>query len=125
MTIARRIARRPLVAAVGLLVTATCISGCEPSKDFSITNATDQTLTIDRRFEYPGQTPAPTSGPGDVTLTLAPGERTGVQLGLEKGDCLNITFLAHDQAGHLLYSDPAPICRDKNGHGNTWLIKKK
>jgi len=120
----RQIVRRFLTTVTSVGVVA-CISGCEPGKDFSITNATGQTLTVSSRFQREGEAPSPSADSLDVTLTLAPGEKTGVRLYLDKGSCTNRTFLAYDQAGHLLYTDPAPICRDGKGRGNSWTIIAK
>ena len=118
-------ARRHLLAGLGLAVVATCVSGCEPGKDFWVTNATSQTVTVVSRLQLPGQAPAPTTDVFDVKLTLSPGQRQGIQIDLSRGVCKNITFLAYDASGGLVAQDPTPICEDKAGHGNTWIIKGK
>jgi hypothetical protein len=110
---------------VVLLGFVTCVSGCEPGKDFWVTNATDKTLTVVSRLDVPGQQPAPTPDVFDTRLTLPPGEKQGVQIDLSHGVCKNITFLAYDSAGRLIDQDPAPICEDTKGHGNTWTIIAK
>ena len=119
-----RPARRRLAVGVGLVATLIGTTGCEPHANFFITNATDQTLTIDGRTQLPGESPQPPS-PIDPKLVLQPGEKRGLNIGIFKGSCSNLTFSAHNQAGQLVGQDPSPICAGKNGQGNTWVIKAK
>jgi len=118
-------ARRCLLAGLGLVVVATCATGCEPGNDFWVTNGTSQTVTVVSRLELPGQAPAPTPDAFDVKLTLLPGKRQGIRIDLSRGDCKNRTFLAYDASGRIVDHDPAPICEDTHGHGNTWIIVAK
>ena len=124
MTNLLRNAHRPLLVGVGLVVTAACLNGCEPASDFSITNATSQTLTVQERHHHPGQDPAPLS-PIDKRFTLQPGAKVALQLDLSRGTCVDIEVLAYDASGRLVDQDPTPICEDTHGHGNTWTIKGK
>jgi len=119
-----RSASRRLVLAVGLVVGLIAVTGCEPHSNFFITNATDQTLTIDGRTQLPGESLEPPN-PTDPHLVLQPGEKRGLNIGLFKGSCSDITFSAHNQAGQLVGQDPSPICAEKNGQGKPWVIKPK
>lgn len=62
------------MAGLGLVVVATCVTGCEPANDFSITNATNQPLTVQKRHQHPGAAPSPLN-PGDWKATLQPGQK--------------------------------------------------
>ena len=119
-----RLARRRLAVGVGLVATLIAVTGCEPHANFFITNATDQTLTIDGRTQLPGESPEPPN-PTDPHLFLQPGEKRGLDIGLSKDSCSNLTFSAHNQAGQLVGQDPSPICAGAHGHGRTWVIKAK
>jgi hypothetical protein len=103
---------------------ATCATGCEPANDFSVTNATSQTLTVQERHQHPGEQPSPLN-PGDWKATLQPGQKLGLQLDLSRGACVDVEFLAYDASGRFVDQDPTPICEDTHGHGNTWIIKGK
>jgi hypothetical protein len=124
-TPARRHIVQRFLTIVILLGVVMCVSGCAPGKDFRITNATDKTLTVVSRFDFPGQQPAPTPDVFDTRLILSPREKQGVQIDLSRGVCKNLTFLADDSAGLLIDQDPTPICEDTKGHGNTWTIIAK
>ena len=123
MTSALRKDHRLLVAGVGLVVTAVCLSGCEPGQDFWITNATGQTLTVQSRTQVPGADADPVS-PADHRFTIHPGQKVGLVLGLQPGKCKYYAFISYDRSGQLVGQDPTPICEDKAGHGNTWIIKE-
>lgn len=124
MTSALRKTHRPLLASIGLVVTAACLNGCEPANDFWITNATNQPLTVQERDQHPGEAPSPLN-PADWKATLQPGQKLGLQLNLTSGVCVDVEFLASDASGGLVDQDPTPICEDSHGHGNTWIIKGK
>jgi hypothetical protein len=117
-------ARRRLLAGLGLVMVATCVAGCEPANDFSITNATNQPLTVQERYRHPGEQPAPLSGI-EKRFTLQPGAKVALLLDLSRGTCVDIEILAYDASGRLVDQDPTPICEDTHGHGNTWIITGK
>ena len=117
-------ARRYLLIGLGLVVVATFAAGCEPANDFSITNATGQILTVQQRYQHPGEQPAPLSGV-EKRFTLQPGAKVAFLLGLRRGTCVDIAILAYDASGRLVDQDPTPICEDTHGHGNTWTIVAK
>jgi hypothetical protein len=116
--------RRHLLTALGLVVVATCVTGCEPGHDFWITNATGETLTVQSRTQVPGEQVDPIS-PADQRYTLQSGQKIGLVLGLQRGNCKYYTFLSYDASGRLVDQDPTPICEDTHGHGNTWAIVAK
>ena len=117
-------ARRYLLAGLGLVMVATCATGCEPANDFSITNATNQPLTVQERYRHPGEQPRPLSG-AEERITLQPGDKVCLLLDLSRGTCVDIEILAYDASGRLVAQDPTPICEDTHGHGNTWTITGK
>jgi hypothetical protein len=112
---------RWLVGGAGSVVVASCLAGCEPAKDFSVTNATNEVVTVQERAQHPGQQPSPV----DFTVILQPGEKSAIQLGLSRGVCMDTGFVAYDASGQMVAQDPTPICEDKTGHGNSWVIKAK
>jgi hypothetical protein len=117
-------ARRPVTVGIGVIVIAGCLSGCEPGKDFWITNGTTELLTVQSRTQVPGAALDPVS-PIDQRFTLQPGQKIGLQIDLSRGVCKDVTFLAEGPSGQLVAQDPSPICEDKAGHGNSWTIKTK
>ncbi len=121
MTQVLRKASRPLLFGVGIVVIG-CLGGCEPASDFWVTNATNQPLTVQERDQHPGEEPSPLN-PGDWKATLQPGQKLGLQLNLSRGVCVDVEFLAYDASGRLVDHEPTPICEDKAGDGNSWILR--
>ena len=123
MTVLSLRVKRLLMGGAGSITVASCLTGCEPAKNFSVTNATNQVVTVQERDQHPGDDPLPLS-PADFKVILQPGEKRAIQLSLG-GGCAYVEFLAYDASGQIVAQDPSPICQDKSGHGISWVIKAK
>jgi predicted Zn-ribbon and HTH transcriptional regulator len=93
----------------------------ENGTDFSITNSTKLTLTIQGYIQVT-PTAASTIGPASCNFVIAPGEKDGCRLGLSPAQCRTVGFVATDAAGRIVARKPSPICEDAAGNGNTWTI---
>lgn len=120
-------ARSRLTTLAIVLATVIGLTGChlpvEGGTDFTVTNKTNQTLHFVGRVDRPGF--ASTGSPSDTTFHLAPGEDFGLRTGLTRGSCIYTSFTAYDSNGHVVATDPSPICEDKQGHGGTWTVTAK
>jgi hypothetical protein len=109
-----------------LMSSAAGAAGCnklgENGTDFTIVNATSQTLTVHPHFEVPGQPAPPTDRGVDQLITLAPEGRQGVRFPLTPSTCVHLDLQVYNSGGTLVATHPAPICTDKTGNGGTWTI---